>query len=140
MARRLRIWQCAVELAAGLTTPRADVAASDRTFEALMRDSWLLSIVHAAAASGRGWWRHARSRTWSLRLGAAWAALTRTERVRVAGMLALVAGLTAEAAQAARPMPVGPLSWVLPIAIAALGFLASIAAGPLARAVADKTS
>jgi hypothetical protein len=141
MAPRIRLWwHSAIALASGLTPPRPDVAASDRAAEMVVRESRLFGAVHAAGAAGRRAWPHARSRAWSLRIAAGWAALSGAERVRAAGVAACVGGLTAILVQAAKPVPVGPLSWVLPAAVAGLGLLASIAAGPLARASADKRS
>jgi len=141
MARQVRSWwRCAVALANGLTAPRPDVAASDRAVEMVVRDSRLFGLLDAADASGHRAWPHARSRSWSLRIGAAWAALSGPERVRAAGVVAFVGGLTAILVQAAKPVSIGPLIWVLPTVVACLGFLASLAAGPLARAIADKAS
>ena len=141
MARHIRLWwECAVAVANGLTAPRPDVAASDRAVETVVRDSRLFGLLHALEASGRRAWPHARSRLWWLRIAAAWSGLAGTERVRAAGVVALVGGLTAILVQAAKPVPIGPLIWVLPAVVACLGLLASIAAGPLARAIADKAS
>ena len=73
-------------------------------------------------------------------MAAGWAALSGPGQVRAAGVVALVGGLTAILVQAAKPVSIGPLIWVLPTVVAVLGLLASIAAGPLARAIADKAS
>lgn len=127
-------------MANGLTAPRPDVAASDRAVEMVVRDSRLFGVAYAAGATGHRAWRHAGSRAWALRIGAVWAPLSGPERVRAAGVVALVGGLTAVLVQAAKPASIGPLIWVLPAVVACLGLLASIAAGPLARAIADKRS
>jgi hypothetical protein len=141
MARQIRIWwQSAVALANGLTVPRPDVPASDRAVEMVLRDSRLFGLLDAADASGRRAWPHSRSRSWWLRIAAGWAALSGPGQVRAAGVVAMVGGLTAILAQAAKPVSIGPLIWVLPAVVACLGLLAALAAGPLARAIADKAS
>ena len=140
MARQIRLWQSAIALANRLTAPRPDVEASDRAAETVVRDSRLFSLLDAADASVHRAWPHARSRSWSLRIVAGCAALSGAEQVRATGIVALVGGLTAILVQAAKPVPIGPLSWVLPAVVAGLGLLTSLAAGPLARAIADKAS
>ena len=141
MAGQVRIWwQSAVALANSLTVPRPDVAASDRAVEIVVRDSRLFGLLHAADASVRRAWPHAQSRVWSLRIASEWGALPGPERVRAAGVAALVGGLTAILVQAPKPVSIGPLIWVLPAVVAGLGLLVSIAAGPLVRAIADKAS
>jgi hypothetical protein len=135
-----RAWQHAIAAANALTVPRPDVAASDRAVELALRDSRLFRIVDAAGTSGHCACRHARMRTWLRRLAAEWAAWPGAERVRAAGVCVAVAGLTVLLAEAATPVPAGPLAWVLPAALAGLGVVAAIAADPLARAIADKTS
>jgi hypothetical protein len=141
MTRRIRLaWQQAVAAVNALTVPNPDVAVSDRAVEASLRDSWLFHAVDAAGAGGRRAWPHARSRAWSLGIAAGWAVLSGPAKVRAAGVVALVGGLTAVLLQAAKPVSIGPLIWVLPAAVAGLGLFAAIAAGPLARAAADKSS
>ena len=140
MARLGTWWECAIALLSGLTMPKSDVTASDREVETAMRDSWLFGAAHAAGAGGRRAWPDARSRAWLLRLVAGWAALSGPQQVRAAGVVAFVAGLTAVLVQAAKPVSIGPLIWVLPAAVACLGLLAAIAAAPLARALAAKQS
>jgi len=141
MARHVpQWWRGAVALASRLAAPRPDIAASDRAVEVVVRDSRLFGVLRAADASGRRAWAHARTRVWSRRIAAVWDALSGPERVRAAGIVALAGGVTAILVQAAKPVSIGPLIWVLPTVVASLGLFASIAAGPLARAIADKTS
>jgi hypothetical protein len=54
--------------------------------------------------------------------------------------VAFVGGITAAVVQIAGTQPAMTLIWVVPAAVAALGLLAFVAAVPLARAMADKTS
>ena len=62
------------------------------------------------------------------------------ERVRLAGRSIAVAGVAALVLQAAGPTWVAPFAWVLPLAFVLLGGIASIAAEPVARAIAAKLS
>jgi hypothetical protein len=141
MTRRLHlIWNDALSAARALTVPKRDVEASDAALETALRDSRLFRAVDLAGAGGRSAWPHSRTRISFLQLIEGCAALSHCQRVRAAGLAAFVAGLTAAFAQTtAAPSP-APLVWVLPATIAAVGLFAALAAGPLARAIADKTS
>jgi hypothetical protein len=140
MIRRIHLlWQYAVAMASSLTAPKPDVAASDRAVETVVRDSRLFRAVDAAGASVRSAWPHARTRAWWLWLASDWAAWSGPERVRTVGIALVVAGITAVLTEAASA-PMQPLTWVLPAALSGLGLLVAIAAAPLARAIADKTS
>jgi hypothetical protein len=134
------IYEHALAAASALTSPKSDIAGSDGAVESVVCDSRLFRWLDAAGDSGRRAWRHARTRAWLVRVGAEWASWSGTEQVRTVGVAMVIAGLTAVLGEAARPRPADPLAWVLPAAVAALGLFASIAAGPLARAFADKTS
>jgi hypothetical protein len=140
MIRRIHLlWQNAVTMAGALTVPKPDVAASDRAVELVVRDSWLFRAVDAVGGSVRNAWPDARIRAWRLRLAAEWAVWSGPERVRTVGVTVAVAGITAVLAEAVSA-PMQPLAWVLPAVLTGLGLLVAIAAEPLARAIADKTS
>jgi hypothetical protein len=139
MTRQIhRVWQQAVRAASALTVPTSDIGATDRAVEMTLQGSRLFLFVDASDASGRRAWPHSRTRTWCLRLASTWTALSGTERIRAAGAGAVVAGLTAALVGIASPLPAGGLAWALPAATAVLGLVTSIAAAPLARALADK--
>jgi hypothetical protein len=141
MTTRIRlIYGHAVAAASALTSPKPDIAGSDRAVESVICNSRLFRGFDAVGASGRRAWRHARTRAVLARVGAEWAAWSGAEQVRAVGVAMVIAGLTAVLAEAATPRPADRLGWVLPAAVAALGLFASIAAAPLARAFADKTS
>jgi hypothetical protein len=141
MTRRIRLGGQRAALAANApTVQNPDVAASDRAVELALRGSRLFRVVDAAGAGVRRAWPHARTRTWLMRVVLDWALLTGPMRVRAAGMVVAAAGLTATLADIASPLPASRLVWVFPATVAGVGLLASIAAGPLARAIADKIS
>jgi hypothetical protein len=140
MMRRIYLaWQHAVAVASSLTVPNRDVAASDRAVEMALRESRLFRAVDAVGAGGRRAWPEARTRIWLRQLAAEWAAWSEIERVRAAGVALVACGITAVLAGAASA-PMQPLAWVLPAALAGLGLFVAIAAAPLARAIADRTS
>jgi hypothetical protein len=133
-------WQGAASASNAPTVHKPDVAASDRAVELALRGSRLFRVVDAAGAGVRRAWPHARTRTWLLRFALDWSLLIAPMRVRATGIVVAAAGLTAMLADLASPSLAGRLVWVLPAAVAAVGLLASIAAGPLARAIRDKIS
>jgi hypothetical protein len=51
-----------------------------------------------------------------------------------------IGGVTALVLRAVGPLPVAPLTWVLPVAAILIGSIGSIAAGVVARAVAEEPS
>jgi hypothetical protein len=131
--RLVRWWSVAEGVAAGLTAPGADVDGRDRDVARLLRSSRLAAAASGVAAAAARAWRGARIRRAACRAISVWAALPPAARIRMAGWAVAVAGATAWLAQWTKPMPVGPLSWLVPIAAAALGALAAAAAHPFAR-------
>ena len=116
-----------------LTTP-ADAAGCDRAMEQLARESRLGGALHRVSWMIREAWlsSHARQVAASMTV--------RFAPFRVRGWMAVVAGVTALALNAAKPAPAGPLSWLLPFGVIVAGVLVMLMAAPLARAVSDRNS
>jgi hypothetical protein len=115
-----------------LTEPRADVGACDRAMEQLARESRLGAALHRASWIIRSAWSGSRTRTAAAAIG------NRLAPVRVRGWIVAVAGATALGLDAVKPMPLGPLSWVVPSLVVAAGVLIMLLAGPLSRAVSHR--
>ncbi len=120
-----------------LTEP-ADVDACDFAVQDLARDSALGSAVRGAGGIAERAWTASRAR------GAVWAiARTLTPEPaaaawRVRGWMAVSAGVTILMLNASKPVPVGPLSSLVPSLVIAAGALTMLLAAPLARAAADR--
>jgi hypothetical protein len=132
--------QRALSMAAALTSPKPDVAASDRAVETTLRRSRLFRALDTGGSDIRRAWPDARIRTFWLELLHGWNSLTGPERVRAVGIVAFVAGITAVLVQFAGTASARTLIWVVPATVAALGLGASLAADSLARAIADRSS
>jgi hypothetical protein len=127
-------WRFTGAMLAALTAPHADVAACDRAMEQLARASRLGSALHRASWIIRAAWSGSLARSASAALGGLLSPL------RVRGWIAAVAGATALGLTAIKPVPAGPLSWVAPSLLVVAGVLTMLMAGPLARAIANRTS
>ena len=123
----------------GLTRPRADVDACDRDIERLAHDSRLGAALHAASRAVEAAWDGSLARR---ELSALAAQLAPTAAIgwRMSGWIAVVAGGTILGLDALKPVPIGPLSWLLPSVIVFAGALTMMFAAPLARASADRQS
>ena len=60
--------------------------------------------------------------------------------IRSTGWMITVAASTSLGLNAMKPMPVGPLSWIVPVALVIAGLAMMAASGPLARADLDRRS
>lgn len=123
----------------GLTQPRADIDACDRDIERLAYDSRIGAALHAASRAIEAAWSGSFARR-ELSAVAAQVAPTAAIGWRMSGWIAVVAGGTILGLDAIKPVPIGPLSWLLPSVIVFAGALTMILAGPLARAAADRRS
>ena len=93
--RALRWWLLAQEIAAGLTFPRTDIAASDLAFERMLRQSALFGVAHAAGeALGRAW-RHSRLRSIVTSTGVGSPRSDRRRGVVLVALMIVIACLTA---------------------------------------------
>jgi hypothetical protein len=123
----------------GLTRPRADVDACDRDVERLAHDSRLGAALHRCSRTVDAAWHSSLLR----REAAAVIAELSPSAVagwRMSGWIAVVAGGTILGLDAIKPIPVGPLSWLLPSAIVLAGLVTMMLAATLARAAADRRS
>ena len=127
-------WKFARLSLEALTEPRADVVARDRAMEQLARESRLGAALHRASWIIRSAWRDSRARAAAAAIG------NRLAPVRVRGWIVAVAGVTALGLNAVKPMPLGPLSWVVPSLVVAAGVLIMLLAGPLSRAMSHRNS
>ena len=122
-----------------LTRPRADVGACDRDVEQLAHDSRIGAALHRVSRTIDAAWTHSLL----LRVvGATAADLSPTPAAgwRMSGWIAVVAGATILGLDAVKPVPIGPLSWMLPSAVVAGGVVTMLLAAPLSRAAADRHS
>jgi hypothetical protein len=137
-SRWLGWWDFALEALDGLTAPKADTSACDRAVEQLARASWVGSLVDRPSVTIRRAWSDSQSHAWASWLARELAPAPPAATLRVAGWLIAVVGATALGLDAIKPMPIGPLSWVVPSGLVAAGLLLMAAAGPVARASADR--
>jgi len=132
-------WRFTRSALEGLTRPRADVDACDRDVERLAHDSRLGAALHRASRTIDSAWDSSLLRR---ELAAIAADLSPSAAIgwRMSGWIAVVAGVTILALDAIKPVPIGPLSWLLPSAIAVAGAVTMMLAALLARAAEDRRS
>lgn len=139
--RRLHAsWLFALGVASSMTVPKVRPGFSDDDFEELLRDSRMFAVCQGASAALRTAWRQARVGTWYRRVSTCWTLRSRTERVRAAFASMAIGGITALVLRAVGPLPIAPLTWVLPVAAILVGSIGSIAADVVARAAAVEPS
>ena len=126
-------WQFTRLAIEALTNP-ADVASCDRAMEQLTRESWLGGRLHRVSRIVRAAWLNSRARSAAASLGREIAPSADAATVRTAGWIVAVAGATILVLDAVKPVPVGPLSWMVPSSLIAAGLLLMLAAAPVARA------
>jgi hypothetical protein len=131
-------WFLAEDAVRLLSAPRKDVARSDREVEQVFRESWLFTSGRAMRAKAMRAWADSRVVARTRPVGATLFPPDSTARVRVAGVIALVASITALILQTLEPTPLGPLTWIVPVVTAAAGAAIAFAAAPIARALEDK--
>ncbi len=129
-------WLLAEDICIRLTMPPMDVAASDRQFERLLRESWLWSSVENLAGKIRGGWLDSMLRSWTVRV--------RDERPAdpAGNVLALpaiasvmrISAATTLAVQALKPAGSDPLSWCVPVAVGIGGLILPWVASRIPRA------
>jgi hypothetical protein len=120
-----------------LTEP-ADAAACDREVGRLARDSAIGSAAHRIGQFAREGWAASYARALVIAIARDLTPAPPAAAWRVRGWIACVAGVTILLLNWMKPVPIGPLAWLLPSAITAAGVLTMIMAGPLSRAAADR--
>jgi hypothetical protein len=131
-------WHFAVRALTALTTPRADIDACDRAVEQLARNSVAGSAVHHVSAAIRRAWAGSFVRASTLSLVAMVDSAPPVMVWRAAGWMIAVAGATAWGLDSLAPIPIGPLSWIMPVSLVAAGVFVMAVAAPLSRAAADR--
>ncbi len=121
-----------------LTSPRADVAASDGAFLALTRDSLSGAGLFRLSRVVRDAWTHSRARIAVEWMRGDLTPASGTARFAIRGWIAAGAGVTAAVLNAVKPVPVAPLTFLLPAIAIIAGLVTLVAASPLARASADR--
>jgi hypothetical protein len=132
-------WYFTRSAIAALTAP-ADTAATDRAVRDLAHDSRIGDALHAASRAVRRSWDNSRLRVWGTALSQVLTPDSPAQAFRVRGWIAVVAGVAALAFNAAKPVPVGPLSGLVPLLVIAAGALVMLMASPFARAAAARRS
>src|SRR5437899_8175733 len=128
MLAGVRLAEAAV---ACLAAPRTDVAASDDHVERLFRASAVFAAGRAcsavvAAACGDSTTRAAMSRIEREAIPP-----SGPQRVRAVAALAAIAVIASLTLQLVTPGAIGPLNWVLPVAVAACALAALVWADPI---------
>ncbi len=121
-----------------LTEPSADAAACDRAMEALARQSAIGRVLHRCSVVIRSAWFNSRARAAAAAFAGTVMPRADVKSVRIGGWMAALTGVTALALDALKPMPVGPLWWLVPSLVIAAGLLAMLTAPWMARAAADR--
>ena len=133
-------WNFSVRAFALLTTPRADIDGCDRGVEALARESLAGRTLHAASLAIRRAWTASRTRAAATALAATLMPEAGAPSWRVAGWMIAVTGATALVVASFATLPNGPLVWVVPALLVAVGVSVMALAAPLARAATDRHS
>jgi hypothetical protein len=134
-ARRL-----AHAVASGLITPRTDIAASDRIVEQQLKSSAVAAIVRRAVTPIDAAREASMALSSARQVRAAWLSLPRAARVRATGCVMAIAAITVLLLDAARPGPMAPLLWVVPVTACVLGVLLALAADAFARALSGRSA
>ena len=128
-------WRLAQAAVQSVSTPRTDIAQSDRAFEAQLRGGAGFEALHRAAL----FFDRARATSRSMQAVAAvrreWYAASRDARVRAAGLTIASASAAALVLLALGPAGTGGFAWLLPSLSLAAGVAVTAAAGPIARAL-----
>ncbi len=132
-------WLFAERAARSLTVP-ADVDRSDAAVEQVLSGSVLVSAGRRVLRNFRRAWPDSTSaRVWRSIRGEL-EPYARADRLRLAGLAASVAALTALALRSLEPMWTSRFDAIVPIIALAGGIAVWLAAEPLARAFADRRS
>jgi hypothetical protein len=127
-------WRFARLALEALTDSNADAPACDRAMEQLARESRLGAALHRLSWIVRSAWRESRARSVLTTVG------DQLRPIRLRGWIIVVAGATALGLNAMKPVSAGPLSALLPSLIVAAGVVIMLMAGPLSRALSNRTS
>ena len=119
-----------------LTAP-IDIHAADQAVRDLASHSRIGAALHKASWLARRAWAASHVRTALLTLSSVLAPES-VVTIRLAGWIAVVAGAAALVLYALKPVPIGPLSWLVPTLVVVGGALTMVMAAPLSRAVADR--
>jgi len=123
-----------------LCVPRADIAGCDDAVDRLAATSWLGRLVHGAGLTLDRSWSESRLRAALSSVAATLMPSGPSSGIRSTGWMITVAASTSLGLNAMKPMPVGPLSWIVPVALVIAGLAMMAASGPLARADLDRRS
>ena len=141
VSARTGAWLSLVEHIAGrLTRPPTDAVAIDRNVERMLGGSRLLRALVSAGALFGCAWDDSGARRVADRVLYRWMAIGKTQQLRGAAWSAAMAGATALIAQELKPMPDGPLSWIVPLGFIVAGGLLTAAMTPIARWRGDQGS
>jgi hypothetical protein len=108
---------------------------SETEFDALTRESKMARALDSFPTHLYAAWASSRTRLWVQPLRDTWCVTSRATRIRLLGVVALVAMATHAALVVLDARAVEPLAFVIPTMIAAISVLALILAEPLARFV-----
>jgi len=120
-----------------LTEP-ADIAACDHEVGRLARDSAIGKAAHRIRQLARAGWAASYARAVAIAIARDLTPAPPAAAWRVRGWIGVVAGVTILLLDRIKPVPIGPLAWLMPSAITAAGVLTMMMAGPLSRAAADR--
>jgi hypothetical protein len=133
-------WRLAETAVARLAVPRTDVSASDDQVERQFRASLLFAAGRACGVVVGAAWRDSITRSVMSRIRRDAVPPSSAQRVRAGAMLVTIAVVVSLMLQVVTPGAIGPLTWVLPVAVAVCALAALVWADPIARALKDRTS
>jgi hypothetical protein len=116
-------WFVAENIARGLTMPRIDVTATDRSVERVVMESRLGSIGRRAAQMFGASWTDSTCRSWAIAIANDWRALDSSATLRATGWTMTVAAATTLMEQWLGAGRQEPTTRVLPILVAACGLV-----------------
>ena len=121
-----------------LTRPPADIEACDRAMVKLAGDSWMCRAADGLGRTVGDAWSASRIRRLAESVRRDLTRDTAASTLRVRGWVAVAAATTVLGLDAVKPVPVGPLSWLVPSIVIVAGLLTMLMAETLSRAGADR--
>jgi hypothetical protein len=131
-------WRFTRRALEALTAP-VDADAADRAVRDLAHDSALGGALHGLSRSVRRSWADSQLRAWVIVLRNTLTSESPAQTMRVRGWIAVVAGAATIVFNAAKPVPVGPMSALVPVLVVVAGAVVMLLAAPLAGAAADRS-
>jgi hypothetical protein len=131
-------WRFVRSAIEALTPPPEDASACDRAVRDLARESRLGALAHRTSRLVRTTWGSSRARAMTIAIARDLTPHPPAAAIRVRGWIAVATAVTVLGLDTLKPVPAGPLTWLVPSLAIAAGLLTMLMASPLARAAADR--